>query len=61
MTNYYVIKISKNNKELLEVMESANEKEARKIACRKYMDVVLSCTNQLAVVTKSAYEQYYQA
>lgn len=61
MTKYYVIKVNKEAKELLEVMESASEKDARKAACRKYMDIVLSCTNQLAIVTKSAYEQYYQA
>ena len=62
MAKYYVVKVNrKEGNQLLEVIEANNEREARKQAVMKYKEIVLSMVNQLAVVTKAAYEQYYKA
>ena len=59
MTEFYVVKVTKNNSELMEILIAHNEMEARKQAVQKYMKLALSCTTQLAVVTKAVYEKKY--
>lgn len=60
--DYYVIKKdSKSGKEeLLEIMKASNEKEARKSATSKYMDIITSGTHNLIVVGKAGFEQYHK-
>ena len=54
---YYAVKISKDNKEFLEIVDCASEKEARKILACKYMNIVLSCQTSLAVVKKAEFDK----
>lgn len=54
---YYGVKISRNNRELLEIVDANSEKEARRYFAVKYMDIALSCTMMLDVLKKSEYEK----
>lgn len=49
MNKYNIIKKTKDNMELLEVVTAENIIEAQKYAVRKYMKIVLSTQTQLVV------------
>ena len=56
---FYGVKVSKDNNELLEVVDAVSEKEARKMLAIKYMNVALSCKMMLDVVSKNVYDKMY--
>lgn len=59
---YYVIKkdYKTGKEELIEIMKASNEKEARRNATSKYIDIVTSGTYNLIVVGKAGYDQYHR-
>lgn len=52
---FYGVKISRDSKELLEIIDAESEREARKILACRYMNIVLSCQTSLAVLKRSEY------
>lgn len=60
MKKYYVLKKKDDMFELLDVIVAKNLSEAKWKSTRKYLDIILTGKDNLIVVGKSGYYQYYK-